>query len=117
MFGDSREHVPKVRLGIDTVQLRRANQAVDRRGALAARRPTPRRGNFPVRERRSVTTRKRAHLQDRLEKPLRYASISRTLLTSVSERIGFGNAAVAPTNVAAFNSAPFKYPDITKIRR
>ena len=37
MVGDALEHVAQVRLGIEAVELGRLHQAVDRRGALAAR--------------------------------------------------------------------------------
>lgn len=37
MVGDAREHVAQLAFGVETVQLRRADQAVNRGGTLAAR--------------------------------------------------------------------------------
>jgi hypothetical protein len=36
MVGDARKHIAQVALGVETIQLRRADQAVDRGGTLAA---------------------------------------------------------------------------------
>ena len=35
MVGDARQHFPQIGFGVETVELRRTNQAADRRGAFA----------------------------------------------------------------------------------